>query len=366
MNYTFFIGNGFDLGMGLRTSYSDFLDSYKRLRTKNTELDESRHWLFEEVLDNPSQWSDFEVALGQLTQRFTTRQTGKDRAGLERFFRFHADILNQLNKYLKNEQRKLLLPNSSQLCDNYLLALCNPFDNIPDEAREQIERSIASRKASNPAFSTVNSYSFVSFNYTDAFDRCLKQACSPLLPDGVQPNPLWSYVGQDPTVLHLHGKVDSPLLVGINDIAQARSNFGLPDDLKIGFEKPYTNRKMQNGYMNRVVRLIEQSHFIILCGVSLGVTDRIWWNQIGQWLENDMNHHLIIHTYMESNQNIPNNIQLHRTTVLERFLACQSDPHSTANIYNRIHIVINNSGLPTCSSDQQSKRKTATASQTQP
>ena len=50
MNYTFFIGNGFDLGMGLRTSYSDFLDSYKRLRTKNTELDESRHWLFEEVL----------------------------------------------------------------------------------------------------------------------------------------------------------------------------------------------------------------------------------------------------------------------------------------------------------------------------
>lgn len=364
MNYTFFIGNGFDLGMGLKTSYSDFLDSYKRLRTKNVELDESRHWLIEAQLANPSQWSDFELALGQLTQRFATKQYGKDRDGLERFFRFQTDILTQLNKYLKNEQQKLLMPASSQLCDSYLMALRDPFKNLSNMAREQIERSIASRTASNPTSSTTNNYSFISFNFTNTFDQCLENARSLVLPNSVQTNPLRSYIAQEPTVLHLHGKVDAPLLVGINDIAQARSNFGLPDELKIGFEKPYTNRKMQNGYMNRVAKLIDQSHFIILCGVSLGATDRIWWNQIGQWLENDVTRHLIIHTYLESNQNIPNNIQQHETAVLGRFIACQDEPQSVANIHNRIHVVINNSGFPTCTSSQQ--KKTVSTSKSQP
>ena len=47
MNITFLIGNGFDLGFGINTSYSSFLDYYLQIDTSDTDIK-----IFKERIDH--------------------------------------------------------------------------------------------------------------------------------------------------------------------------------------------------------------------------------------------------------------------------------------------------------------------------
>ena len=62
MNVTFLIGNGFDLGIGLKTAYSDFYNVY----CKSDSNDSLAVKKFKsEIQGNYENWSDFEAAFGE-------------------------------------------------------------------------------------------------------------------------------------------------------------------------------------------------------------------------------------------------------------------------------------------------------------
>ena len=75
MNITFLLGNGFDIGLGLKTRYEDFYKQYTKISSadseiiinfKNDLLNEDLNYS-KEIVD----WSDFEKAFGQYSKNFS-------------------------------------------------------------------------------------------------------------------------------------------------------------------------------------------------------------------------------------------------------------------------------------------------------
>ena len=59
MNVTYLIGNGFDLGLGLKTRFSDFLPIYISEKSKDEDILEFQ----EDIAKSIDDWSDFELQL---------------------------------------------------------------------------------------------------------------------------------------------------------------------------------------------------------------------------------------------------------------------------------------------------------------
>ena len=64
MNVTFLIGNGFDLNLGLKTKYSDFITTYCAENDKDSDLIKK---FKKNIHKNPDLWASAELAFGQRT-----------------------------------------------------------------------------------------------------------------------------------------------------------------------------------------------------------------------------------------------------------------------------------------------------------
>lgn len=68
MNITFMIGNGFDVGLGLRSKFSDYFPVYI---DESKGKDETLSPLAKEIELNQEEWSYFEKKMGEYTGKFT-------------------------------------------------------------------------------------------------------------------------------------------------------------------------------------------------------------------------------------------------------------------------------------------------------
>ena len=91
MNVTFFIGNGFDLNLGLKTEYKSFLEDY--IKNGNSGL------LTDEIKKDIDKWSDLEMALGDYVQK---NVHANDAA----FIASKHDLDNKLAAYLTQEGKR--------------------------------------------------------------------------------------------------------------------------------------------------------------------------------------------------------------------------------------------------------------------
>lgn len=64
MKITYLIGNGFDISMGLKTSYSDF---YHHIKKNKDEEQIKNNCLYRNIDANVDLWKDFETAMGLYT-----------------------------------------------------------------------------------------------------------------------------------------------------------------------------------------------------------------------------------------------------------------------------------------------------------
>ena len=93
MNITFFIGNGFDINLGLNTKYSDF---YPYFIEKSTITNMIRAWLQEDEL----LWADLEEQLGKELENV-------EESKREQFYEDKAELDGLLLEYLTQEQGKV-------------------------------------------------------------------------------------------------------------------------------------------------------------------------------------------------------------------------------------------------------------------
>lgn len=143
-------------------------------------------------------------------------------------------------------------------------------------------------------------YKAITFNYTNCVDK------------------IWNSVSKEPVgyhiyknmkksegfaeVLHIHGSLeDNEMIIGVNDETQISNKELLnKEEFRWAFIKPYLNKAIGQRKTERAQNIIKNSKIICLYGLSIGITDNIWWEYIGEWLNREDDNLLMIYNYDQS------------------------------------------------------------------
>lgn len=265
MHITFLIGNGFDIGIGLKTQYEDFYKKYCVVK----EDDNYNIRSFKEMLQKRDSeellkiidWADFEIAFGKHSEDFTI--TEKE-LYVERF----EDFVFKFNAYLEAEEAAVDYTDENAIVETMKTAVTTYF-HIRDGDKVEIQELYNK-------LTDKRVYNFISFNYTRSIDNCARILANKLKSDNNR------MVGK---IAHIHGYIDLNMIMGVNDASQiANPDFAQDLDVISEIVKPQQNIDARTRYENEVSSIINSSHIICVYGMSIGVTDKKWWNIISTWL----------------------------------------------------------------------------------
>lgn len=227
-NTLLIIGNGFDLNFGLKTSYTDFLnsDEFEMIRYESL----SKYLRQQQYLHN---WVDIEVELANYCQQMYKIKEGKDRLkdGLRREYN---DLKSELKKYLTNIEVPVLDVHT----DNYAL---NLVQDLCETQKSPLD--------------------IISFNYTQTLERI--QKAKPLPPIDVR-------------VYHIHGSLNTDIVFGVDDGADLERE-------EVYLYKAYSQYKNTRA----LNRLLSQYTNIVFFGYSMGWTDRQYFQPFFSYLTKD-------------------------------------------------------------------------------
>lgn len=277
MEITFLIGNGFDIGLGMRTQYSQFIPRYiKNGKNKSTVLKD----FSEQLGKNIDKWSYFEKQIGEYTVEFS--QDNK------------YDLLDQIEDfekefiaYLLEEESKLEFNDSDKIGQFFRERILKFYETLHLESITSIKEVFNTYRASG------HNYNFISFNYTQALDKCLEKVPNKEINKRKVSNTM--YTDKVGKVIHVHGLCNQFPLMGVNDVDQI-NNYELannPEFVKY-LIKPSLNKLHRMGNASNASKMIDTSKIICIYGMSLGETDLVWWNKLVSWLNGATDRHLIV------------------------------------------------------------------------
>ncbi|GAA4426185.1 hypothetical protein GCM10023188_07990 [Pontibacter saemangeumensis] len=268
MQILYIIGNGFDLSLGLKTSYSDFYNYYKTVESDNANVQR----LKENISKSYESWSDLELALGSYTQHLEK---------IEELDDILLDIGDELSKYLHLEELKLENYEFDQKAFfNYLSFPESVFLPADKEVLFNLKKRWENHQWN------LNIYTF---NYTSVIERIF---------GGKQKNViLANHTNQSSIILreikHIHGFLDNDMVIGVNDKNQIKNeSFHGNIDVLESIVKSECNRANRNNIDGQFTNAINSANMICIFGSSIGETDNKWWELIGERLKSDC--HLII------------------------------------------------------------------------
>lgn len=100
MKITYMIGNGFDLNIGLKTSFSDFFKEYCNSKDHDDEVIEN---FKAEICNNTFAWSDFEFQMGRYAHEVEPLGT----LSIQDYCNCMEDFRNEIVTYLMKEEKRI-------------------------------------------------------------------------------------------------------------------------------------------------------------------------------------------------------------------------------------------------------------------
>lgn len=284
MNLLWIIGNGFDLNLGLKTSYRGFIDSVYLNSLPNPEMERRRDELFDRVsrlgpgaAEQRDNWADLEKLLGDVSVFYDD---------ISEFEATFEDIEGLLSKYIW-EQNGIVgndIPNEAVDCFRRSIY---EFDGSVSEAD--------ARKLKNPRkMRDCVSFSSITLNYTTLFDRMVNKmkGDGPYANTRIVDGLTYGDVAYDP--LHPHGVVadggvDS-IIFGVSNQEQIKNDeFSRDANFIESWVKQNRNEYYGNSNTNKIRRLIESADLICMFGCSFGETDDYIWRMVGEALKKNSN-----------------------------------------------------------------------------
>ena len=281
MNITFLIGNGFDINLGLATTYSQFVKSYCKIQDQDSLIIQyfKRHI----IKPNLPLWSNAELAFGKHTELIPDSFT------VEAFCNCHSDFCISLAKYLTQEQKKLVLnqDNNRIIGESFSKAINNPTKGFRTVPKNNIQSAISSN--------TDIVFNFIDFNYTDTLDRI----CSTTdIAYGWGKN--GHYLNRMGKIIHAHGTVDKDMVLGVHDETQIANSacFQAYDEYYLAqLIKSRTDSINEENTYQQALHMLNVSDLIYIYGMSLGETDKFWWEKICGLLKDRKALRVIIHSF---------------------------------------------------------------------
>jgi hypothetical protein len=279
MDVAILVGNGFDLNLGLATSFRSFYEEYSKLH--NSDL------LSKELNDCPETWGDLEIEFGKLARLVTKKE---DIAS----FKISKTIIEmKLVEYLKKEQARLIISDAATLSQE----VERQIQNIADEFKPVNRRYYTNNLVLNSA-KPIN-YRFVSFNYTNTLDRILSTVTSGPSAIHLSHRCMTSPVSDRIELpFHVHGTLDGDLVMGVGDRRQINSDeFRGENDLANYLVKKETNDNLATNAVAEVERIVSLSTVVILFGMSISPTDNYWWHYLAKWLAGDEARRIVVYRF---------------------------------------------------------------------
>lgn len=328
MNITFLIGNGFDLNLGLKTLFSDFVEEYKNKDTKDEDIIKFR----KHISDNEELWSNAEFEFGQYSGELK-----KGEAAI--LSKCQKDFCENLAEYLKTQEKRIDFQENSQKVIDAFTKLDYIATTFPLQERTILDNIYKTYINQNVLFR------FINFNYTATLDECIK-----IVIDNGDIFKTHKYQGNifkhkvSDTVEHVHGTVEKEMVFAVNDETQIHNLEVFDCEYGDIYKNLIIKKNANNSYGEntdaKVWGLIKESHIIYVYGMSIGDTDKLWWERICQWLSEKSDRHLIVHNYkMPEKGVLPIDYQIAEQNH-KNFITTKSDLslEQQKTIQNRIHV----------------------------
>ncbi|WP_312541570.1 AbiH family protein [Enterococcus sp.] len=297
MNITFLLGNGFDIQCGLQTSYINFYEYILKKKYSLElfqEMDEKSvlkidNMIYSEIYkskDDIQTWADLEFQLGVFTRRL--KEEKEDAITAERFLEDFEILREDLNEYLKGIQ----IQDDVEISEDFSEILSTTMDKFFYGVLEQEHDEIKSmlRENTNSHFN----YQFISFNYTNSLQIVLKNSSKNSKGNSFNSSSYSQNFNR--AIINVHGVIDRFLTLGLNDESQLASDFFEREDLN-DLLKPDSLTNSREYRRRDAESVIEKSDIIVIFGMSIGSTDKHWWERIAEILLKNSNKKLIIHLY---------------------------------------------------------------------
>ncbi|MDM1529832.1 AbiH family protein [Myroides odoratimimus] len=260
MNVLHILGNGFDLNLGLRTSYRDFYKYYSD--TENNELVIKK--LKEDINLDADNWSDLEVKLGEYSAELNKIE----------FEKVYEDLVDKLCDYLEKEMESFI--NSNYDHSKMFSYLAFPENYLEVKDKFDITEFVTKEKDIEV---TIN---VLTLNYTRTLEKILigynKYRYYNVTRDRI------AYVLGE--IKHIHGYTDNRVVLGVNDLDQiVNKEFRDDEEVRGMFVKHESNYNQRHGIDNECYSLIENADIFYIYGSSLGKTDKYIWELVGKRVE---------------------------------------------------------------------------------
>lgn len=276
MKVTFFIGNGFDLRIGMKTRYKDMYDSYIELYSEDEDINLFKQELKKDKPNEYTNWSDFEEKMGKLAPTFRDEM---------HFIKCVRDFRKYMVSYLEAEEKWFGEYISSQ--DGYTFACSNVMGHAIDnfylgQTPNAISRIRVEEKGK------IRESNFISFNYTRAFDFLLNEYQKR------------TKIFFEDAPIHIHGKLGENVLLGVDNISQlGDTKYSISKKMERAFVKTAFNEEYDIERVKKAKRIITESDVICIYGMLLGITDKTWIDEVAAWLLSDLKHQLVYFQYSE-------------------------------------------------------------------
>ena len=259
MDLVFLFGNGFDINIGMKTRYCNFYDFYLKQVSPNAIINTFK----KDIRENIEDWADLELRLGEYLESLQ-----EDEAIL-----IYNDLIKNLQIYIQSEEEKYSYDIDSNLIRKDLMS--------PESYLRYVDsQSIKSNWKKDNENWRVR---IISFNYTRSLEKLIAFNNEKIVIETV--NGHQRYID---TVEHIHGFTNDRMVLGVNDSKQIK-NQNLRDGKKIirRFVKPECNKTYGLNHSEKCASWINMAQIICLYGLSLGETDKIWWNKLAKRLVNN-------------------------------------------------------------------------------
>ena len=284
---TFMIGNGFDLACGLKSKYKDTYEGYIASESKSQTIA-----VFKETIESDiPTWADFEMQLAKYA---------KDLKSEDDLVLCQRDYDEYLNDYLKEEQQRFwdhfgfLLNSDNAVLREMIRSLTTFYHGLTQNDIQTIITVLQS-DAHLHLNSADTSYNFISFNYTNIFDRLLDAASD------LKKNKNHDYGFYNTGVIHIHGIIGEDVTLGVDNETQLSNlPYSVSFRTKRAVIKPIAVQSFNRSRVTDAELIIRNSNVICVYGLSLGESDLTWRKALATWLKTDK-HHLVYykHEYMQ-------------------------------------------------------------------
>lgn len=324
MNVTFFIGNGFDLNLGLKTKYTDFYKYYVGQPSSDGDM------LVEAIRENAPKWSDLEIALGDFTEEL--QQTD-----FEAFLNSKEQMEEELAHYLAEQEKRIRITDEKATAIEFRNKVISFYKELNRTWQDDYMGFLRTQTM------TVH-YAFVNFNYTSTLDRLIALCQQRIDPFSTHVGGSTRFSDLIDNPLHIHGTLSSGLILGVDADTQIK-NLEMRKDADISnyFVKPSINKASGEKRTETCKKIIDQSQYICLYGLSCGATDQIWWKYILEWLKKGTSNRLVIYVHSDDSRSPSAGRELRMIDNIKYFFKRQSlcSDEDFAKIRGRIAVVFN-------------------------